>query len=81
LVDHAIRAYLADCPGGLQNPATDPVRGWKPATEMLRAAGWALAAQVVALTTGGPREALSTYLLSYPALDQHGIITSAIQAK
>jgi sensor domain DACNG-containing protein len=49
LVDHAIRVYLADCPGELQNPATDPVRGWKPATEMLRAAGWALAAQAVAL--------------------------------
>lgn len=57
LVDHAISAYLADCPGELQNPATDPVRGWKPATEMLRAAGWALAAQAVALTTEGPMDA------------------------
>jgi len=55
-VDHAISAYLADCPGELQNPATDPVRGWKPATEILRAAGWALTAQAVAMTTGGPMD-------------------------
>jgi hypothetical protein len=54
LVDHAISTYLADCPGELQNPATDPVRGWKPATEILREAGWAVAAQAVAVTTGGP---------------------------
>jgi hypothetical protein len=53
-VDHAIHTYLADCPGELQNPATDPVRGWKPATEILRAAGWSVAAQAVAMTTGGP---------------------------
>jgi hypothetical protein len=69
-VDHAIRTYLADCPGELQNPATDPIRGWKPATEMLRAAGWAVTAQAVAMTTGGSMDSdmfsICTALASTP---------------
>ena len=82
-VDHAISAYLADCPGELQNPATDPVRGWKPATEILRAAGWAVTAQAVAMTTGGPMDAdvfsVCTALASTP-YEQREVLGSMILA-
>jgi hypothetical protein len=54
LVDHAIQTYLSDCHRELQKPATDPLRGWTPSTEILRSAGWAVAARAVAVTTEGP---------------------------
>jgi Probable sensor domain DACNH/Probable sensor domain DACNG len=54
LVEHAIQSYLSDCSGELQNPATQPLRGWKPYMEMLRSDGWALAAWAVAVIKEGP---------------------------
>jgi len=54
LVDHAIGFYLSDCSGELQNPATHPLRGWKPYTEILRSVGWSIAARAVAVIQDGP---------------------------
>jgi hypothetical protein len=53
LLDEAIEGYLSECGGELENPATDPFRGWKPHAEALRFAGWAVTARIVASTKGG----------------------------
>lgn len=54
LVDHAIQNYLSDCYHELQNPATCPLSGWKPYTEILRSVGWSIAARAVAVIKDGP---------------------------